>query len=115
MQDKQKVTLYLPSDLHRQLKIRAAVDAEPMSSLAEKAICFYLAHPEVVESVEAIQGQTHRVYACPECQSSLVMREGEMVTLGQQPGAVQETALSLDAVTSAELVSGQSEEALVAC
>ena len=32
MQDKQKVTLYLPPELHRELKIKAAVEAEPMSA-----------------------------------------------------------------------------------
>ena len=42
MQDKQKVTLYLPLGTHRQLKIRAAIDEESMSGLVEKAIAFYL-------------------------------------------------------------------------
>jgi hypothetical protein len=84
MQDKQKVTLYLPSDLHRQLKIRAAVDAEPMSSLAERAIGFYLAHGDLVESVES-HGATHRIYSCPSCETSVVLRDGEMYPLGQQP------------------------------
>jgi len=49
MQAKQKVTLYLSPELHRRLKIRAAIDAEPMSELAERAIVFYLAHPELVD------------------------------------------------------------------
>ena len=34
MQTKQKVTLYLSPELHRRLKIRSAVDSEPMSDLA---------------------------------------------------------------------------------
>lgn len=38
MQDKQKITLYLPPELHRQLRIRAAVEAEPMSLIVEKAL-----------------------------------------------------------------------------
>jgi len=49
MQAKQKVTLYLSPELHRRLKIRAAIDAEPMSELAERAIVFYLAHPELMK------------------------------------------------------------------
>jgi predicted HicB family RNase H-like nuclease len=49
MQSKQKVTLYIPPQLHRKLKIKAAVESEPMSSLAEKAIIFYLNNPEVVD------------------------------------------------------------------
>lgn len=84
MQDKHKVTLYLPPDLHRQLKIRSAVELEPMSTIAERAIVFYLTHSEVVDEVEAAHGQTHRVYSCPECASSLVLKEGEMAALSGQ-------------------------------
>ncbi|MEB3295364.1 MAG: hypothetical protein VKJ24_19595 [Synechococcales bacterium] len=123
MQDKQKVTLYLPSDLHRQLKIRAAVAAEPMSSLAEKALCFYLTNPEVVENIEA-HGQTHRLYSCPECSAPLALREGEIVKLGQQPSILAEDLLA-DAieVLNSEVLnseqpilnSGQPEGQLVPC
>jgi hypothetical protein len=84
MQDKQKVTLYIQPELHRKLKIRAAVDSEPMSSIAERAILFYLENPEVVDEA-GTYGQTHRVYSCPECTSSVVMREGELVSLKDQP------------------------------
>jgi len=72
MQDKQKVTLYLPDDLHHQLKIRSAVDREPMSALAQKALDFYLTHSEVVESFREY-GQTHRVYSCPSCAAALTV------------------------------------------
>lgn len=85
MQDKQKVTLYLSPDLHRKLKIRAAVDAESMSALVERAVVFYLAHPELVDEVEAAYGQTHQVYNCPECTSSVVVRDGELLSLQNQP------------------------------
>jgi len=81
MQDKQKVTLYLPPELHRQLKIRAAVDGEPMSSIARRAIVFYLENPEVVDEMGSSYGQSHRVYSCPECASSVFMEEGELVSL----------------------------------
>jgi hypothetical protein len=64
MQDKQKVTLYLSSDLHRQLKIRAAIDQDPMSGLAEKALAFYLSFPDVVESAGV--GRIHQVHNCPK-------------------------------------------------
>jgi DNA-directed RNA polymerase subunit RPC12/RpoP len=74
MQDKQKVTLYLPPELHRQLKIRAAVDGEPMSSIAQRAIVFYLENPEVVDEMGSHYGQTHRVYSCPECASSVFIK-----------------------------------------
>jgi hypothetical protein len=38
MQDKHKVTLYLPPELHHQLKLRAAIESEPISAIAEKAL-----------------------------------------------------------------------------
>jgi hypothetical protein len=85
MQDKHKVTLYLPPELHRQLKVRSAVDLEPMSAIAERAIVFYLEHPDVIDDVEEAHGQVHRIYSCPSCSSSLVVREGEMVPLQNQP------------------------------
>jgi hypothetical protein len=84
MQDKHKVTLYLPPELHRQLKVRSAVDLEPMSAIAERALIFYLEHPEVIDEMDASHGQVHRVYSCPSCSTSLVVREGEMVSLQEQ-------------------------------
>jgi hypothetical protein len=90
MQDKQKVTLYLPPRLHRQVKIRSAVDSEPMSTIVERAIVFYLAHPEVVDEVEASHGKTHQVYSCPECSHPVVVQDGEMISLGNQPGVLAE-------------------------
>ncbi len=102
-QDKQKVTLYLSPELHRQLKIRAAVDAEPMSAIAERAIVFYLGHSEVVEEVEAAGvGSTHRVYACPECRSSLVLQSGEVVSLKHQPTVLHEEDLKVQAAVGTE-------------
>lgn len=75
---KQKVTLYLSPDLHRNLKIRAAVEREAMSTLAEKALSFYLMYPEVIEGV---QGSAYRVYQCPECSHPFVIRDGEVISL----------------------------------
>lgn len=92
MQDKQKVTLYLPPELHRQLKIRAAVDGEPMSSIAQRAIVFYLDNPEAVDQIGSPYGQAHRVYNCPECTSSVfIANEGELVSLKNQPGIIADT------------------------
>jgi hypothetical protein len=51
--DSQKVTLYLPPQLHKKLKIRSSIDQEPMSSLAEQAISFYLANPETIENIKS--------------------------------------------------------------
>jgi len=75
-----KVTLYLPDELHRQLKIKSAIESQPMSSLAERALSFYLNHSDVVDAHEG-HGQVHRVYSCPGCEGSYVIREGEMVAL----------------------------------
>lgn len=116
MQDKQKVTLYLPPKLHRQLKIRAAVDIESMSTIVERAIVFYLEHPDLVDEVEASYGRTHRVYSCPECTTSVVLREGEMVALENEVGILQED-LPVEKVRE-EVTShtdSQGEEQLVPC
>ena len=89
MEDQQKatkVTLYLTSDLHRQLKIRSAVDGEPMSSLAEKALQFYLSHSDVVEEVSS-HGDTHRTYSCPSCSDAVVVRGSELMSVKDVSGS----------------------------
>jgi inner membrane protein involved in colicin E2 resistance len=90
MQEKQKVTLYLPPILHRQLKVKAAIDTDSMSSIVEKAIAFYLQNPEVIEEIEANHGKTHQVHVCPECDAAMVIRGGQMISLKNQPGIVDE-------------------------
>ncbi|MGD1928866.1 MAG: hypothetical protein ACFB12_08140 [Leptolyngbyaceae cyanobacterium] len=83
MEDQQKatkVTLYLPSDLHRQLKIRSAVDGEPMSTMAERALKFYLSHADVVEA-STEHGSTYKTYSCPSCADSVVVRDGQLVSV----------------------------------
>ena len=120
MQEKQKVTLYLPPELHRQLKIKAAVDSEPMSAIAEKALIFFLEHPELVDENDPSFGQTHRVYTCPDCTSSVVMRDGGLVSLRDQPSVLGEQEIPLQPVTTLEsdIDSGSNstgEEQLVPC
>jgi hypothetical protein len=116
MQDKQKVTLYLPPGLHRQLKIRAAVDLDSMSAMVERALVFYLRHPEVVDEVEASYGKSHRVYSCPVCSSSVVLKEGEMVSLDVQLGILSEE-LPVEKVREevGSRTDSQGEEELVPC
>ncbi|MEO1069148.1 MAG: hypothetical protein AAFW95_08500 [Cyanobacteria bacterium J06638_6] len=112
-----KVTLYLPPDLHRQLKIRSAVDGEAMSSIAKRAIDFYLSHGEAVtESLEASVGQSHRVHSCPSCASQVILREGELVQVSQVASVGQ--AQELDTAVVPDLVPspGSREEGeLVVC
>jgi hypothetical protein len=113
MQAKQKVTLYLSPELHRKLKIRSAVDSEPMSELAERALVFYLANSELVE--EASYGKTHRVYSCPNCESPLVLRDGELIALTKQPGVIGgQERISIEQVERDEN-SQKGEEELVPC
>ncbi|MTJ06995.1 MULTISPECIES: hypothetical protein [unclassified Anabaena] len=115
MQTKQKVTLYLSPELHRRLKIRSAVDSEPMSDLAERALDFYLMNSELVEEIEASSyGRTHRVYSCPTCETSVVLRDGELVDLGNQPGVIAQDHLSIDAREQDETYP-KGEEELVPC
>jgi len=115
MQEKQKVTLYIPPGIHRQLKIRAAIDTESMSAIVEKAIAFYLKHPEQVEEAEAESyGKTHQVHICPECSAAMVEREGKMVSLKNQPSVINdEEFLVREKVKSASDTQGK--EKLVPC
>ncbi len=114
MQAKQKVTLYLSPELHKRLKIRSAIDSQPMSDLAERALGFYLANSELVEEVESSIGRTHRVYSCPNCESSLVLRDGDLLTLGNQPGLIGSEHLPIDDMERDE-TKQKGEEELVPC
>ncbi|MCF2972081.1 hypothetical protein L1047_12830 [Synechococcus sp. Nb3U1] len=110
---KQKVTLYLSPDLHRDLKIRAAVEREPMSAVAEKALSFYLLYPEVIEGV---QGSAYRVHQCPECSHPFVIRDGEVTSL-HKPSAAEAILEEVEpeywgAASSSE---EQRQDALVPC
>lgn len=96
MQDKQKVTLYIPADLHRQLKIQSAIDTESMSEIAERALAFYLNHSDVVAEVEpSQQGNSHLVYACPSCATSVVVQSDQLVPLSAEPAVLRDDDLSL--------------------
>ena len=103
MEDKQKVTLYLSPQLHRQLKIRSAVDADSMSNIVERAVEFYLNHSDVVDGVES-HGSTHQVYNCPECEHPVVIRDGAMVALGQSSGVLTEDLFSSEEALSTSRV-----------
>ena len=96
MQEKQKVTLYIPADLHRQLKIQSAVDSESMSEIAERALAFYLNHSDVVAETEANQqGNSHLVYACPSCATSVVVQSDQLVPLGSESAILADDNLVL--------------------
>jgi hypothetical protein len=90
MEDKQKVTLYLTSDLYRKLKIKAAVELETMSMIAARALETYIEHPELVAAVTNAKTGQHQVYDCPECHHPAVIKDGEMVALGRQPGIIED-------------------------
>jgi hypothetical protein len=104
MQDKQKVTLYLPPDLHRELKIKAAVEADPMSAIAERAIAFYLHHSDVVDEFEASVGSAHQVYSCPACSSSVVLQAKALVALSPSPSVLNDQDLVVSAPPAEPLV-----------
>ena len=94
MSAKQKVTLYIPDDLHRQFKIRSAVDGETMSSIAQRAIEFYIGHADVVEGSGEVQGQAHRIHSCPQCDASVAVKEEGLVLM--QSHAIKESKELID-------------------
>lgn len=89
-EEKQKVTLYLPQDLHKQLKIKAAVDSETMTDIAQRAIVFYLSHSDLVDQYGEGYGHSHRIYSCPECSTSVVLRGEEMVPVQGGPSVLMD-------------------------
>ena len=117
MQQKQKVTLYLPPGLHRQLKIKAAIEEESMSAMVQRAIGFYLKYPEKVEEQEPSHGRTHQIHICPECEAAMVMREGEMVSLKSHKSLVSEDfPIEVEVTEKVETqTNSQGEEELVPC
>ena len=118
MQSKQKVTLYIPPELHKKLKIKAAIDVESMSALVERALAFYMQFPEKVEQIEAsVHGKTHQVHLCPECDSPMVMRNGELVSLNSQNSVIDDSiSLGVSSQTqSTESSEKPNEEELVSC
>jgi hypothetical protein len=86
MEEKQKVTLYLTSDLYRQLKITAAVELETMSTIAARALELYIQHPELIEEATNTRLGQQQVFNCPECAHPTVIRDGEMVAISSQSG-----------------------------
>ncbi len=103
MSAKQKVTLYIPDDLHRQFKIRSAVDGETMSSIAQRAIEFYLCNADVVEGVGEAHGQAHRIHSCPKCSAQVALRENELSLVKDYSAQQFEALIGLDRI--AELTS----------
>ncbi len=81
MPDKQKVTLYISDDLHRQFKIRSAVDGETMSSMAQRALEFYLSNAELVESSSEIHGHSHQIHSCPQCSATVALKESKLTLI----------------------------------
>ncbi len=80
-----KVTLYLSPEVHSQLKVQSALEDESMSTLAEKALVFFLENPDVVEER---QGQTHRLYPCPACETPLVFKDGSLDRIPSPVGMI---------------------------
>lgn len=116
MQDKHKVTLYLPPELHRQLKIKSAVDFEPMSALAERAIVFYLTHSDVVDEVEQSHGQANKIYDCPHCSSPFIVKDGEVAVVGGRRRILLEENVPTSVLSEAQVSSDQRDEGeLVIC
>jgi hypothetical protein len=104
MEDKQKVTLYLTSDLYRQLKIKAAVELETMSTIAARALAVYIEHPDLVEAVTKAKSGQHQIYNCPECHHPAVVRDGELVAIGSQPGIIEDDLVTISSREDSILV-----------
>jgi len=82
---KKKVTYYLSEFLQSQLKVRATIEQQSMSEVVEQALRFYLEHGDLVQRDGV--GHTHRLYACPACQSMLMFRHGNLQSVPKALGS----------------------------
>ena len=110
MPAKQKVTLYISDDLHRQFKIRSAVDGETMSSMAQRAIEFYLGHAELIENSDEAHGQTHRIHTCPECSAAVAVRDDGLISIGRYTERQVEDLIGLERIAELSADSRGPEE-----
>lgn len=73
-ENKQKVTLYIPPDLHRKLKIKAAIDADVMSSLVEKAVSYYIDGCDAIDEIPSTREKIPGVEFAPEPIKQLALK-----------------------------------------
>ncbi len=99
MPDKQKVTFYLSDELHRQFKIRAAVDGETMSSMAQRAIKFYMNNAELVESADQVHGRAYQVHSCPECNVAVTLQKDGLAPVASHGTQVVDELAALSAIS----------------
>lgn len=85
-----------------------------MSSLAEKAIEFYLSHSDVVEA-HSTHGQVHRIYDCPACAESLVVREGRLALVEEVVATQSDDELSMGVKEPTTEEDSPEEGRLVVC
>lgn len=90
-----------------------------MSSIAKRALDFYLAHSELVdEGLEVAHGHSHQVYDCPSCSTAVVVREGELVELARMAALSASSSATLDDADLPEMVGApgqRGEGELVVC
>jgi hypothetical protein len=99
MPDKQKVTFYLSDELHRQFKIRAAVDGETMSSMAQRAIEFYMNNAELVENSGHTHGSAYRIHNCPECSVAVTIQEDGLSLVASHGAKVVDELADLSTIS----------------
>lgn len=107
MPDKQKVTFYLSDELHRQFKIRAAVDGETMSSMAQRAIEFYMNNAELVESTGHIHGSDHQIHNCPECNAAVTVRKEGIALITSHGSEVVDELAELSTISNLSCDAGK--------
>ncbi|MGB3291640.1 MAG: hypothetical protein WBB01_01470 [Phormidesmis sp.] len=87
-----------------------------MSSMAERAIEFYLGHAEVVEGLGEVQGQTHRIHACPKCEAPVAVREDGLALIHRHAEQQVEVLTGLERISELGSDSKQPDEGeLITC
>ncbi|MGK7910257.1 MAG: hypothetical protein AB4050_02070 [Synechococcus sp.] len=83
-----------------------------MSSIIERALKFYLEHPDVVEGE---MGHAHQIHNCPACESSFVMRQGIPQLIPQQTAILDDSAMAEAVRRRADELQDDGQPDLVTC
>ncbi|MEM9566709.1 MAG: hypothetical protein AAF974_00235 [Cyanobacteria bacterium P01_E01_bin.34] len=83
-----------------------------MSSIVERALRFYLEHPDIVEGS---MGQAHRVHSCPVCESSFVMRRGMPQPINQKAAILEDSVTAAAVQRRADELRDDGQPDLVTC
>ncbi len=91
MKNKQKFIIYVPSEIHKLPKISAFTEEESTPFIVEKSVDTYLKHSSEIKELENLNyRKSHQVYFCPECETTVVINDKQILSLKNQSDVIKE-------------------------